>query len=92
MEEKNACAERTIPMEKLACGQSGRIVSVNADSELAPRLAELGYFSGGIVKKVLVSPLGDPCAYLLRGTVTAIRGELAADVLVVPEPGRETWG
>lgn len=64
---------RGFPMNELRKGAAAYIAAVEASGELVLRLTELGYFPGERVEKVLESPLGDPCAYLVRGTVTAIR-------------------
>lgn len=72
----------SIGMNELALGASARITGTAASGELRRRLVELGFFEGERVKKVLKSPLGDPSAYLARGTVTAIRNADAARVIV----------
>ncbi len=73
------------PLVCLRCGESARIDSVNAEGETALRLTELGYFPGERVEKVLKSPLGDPCAYRVRGTVAALRNADAARIRIRPE-------
>ena len=70
------------PLCGLPVGTAGIIEAVRAEGELRRRLTELGYFPGEKVKKVLVSPLGDPSAYLVRGTVTAIRSRDAGSILI----------
>lgn len=70
------------PLCGLKSGAAGIIKAVTAEGELRRRLTELGYFPGEKVKKVLVSPLGDPSAYLVRGTVTAIRDRDAGNILI----------
>ena len=71
-----------IGLAGLPAGAAGTITEVRAEGELRRRLTELGYFPGERVKKVLVSPLGDPSAYLVRGTVTAIRARDAGNILI----------
>ena len=83
--ERQVCgmAEKGVfPLGGLPLGAEGTIAAVSAEGELRRRLTELGYFPGERVKKVLVSPLGDPCAYLVRGTVTAIRRRDAESILI----------
>jgi len=46
------------------------------------RLLDLGFVPGTRVRVVRASPLGDPRAYLVRGTVIALRREDAAEVMV----------
>lgn len=51
------------------------------------RLMDLGFSAGEHVECVLKSPPGDPRAYLVRGTVTALRGKDAAEIKVRAEDG-----
>ncbi len=81
-------SEETLGMNELPAGGEAVILSVEARGELRRRLIELGFFPGETVKKVLVSPLGDPSAYLVRESVTAIRGCDASLVRVVPKEVR----
>ena len=76
---------RFIPLCALRPGEEAVIAAVMDDGSAGSpvgRLAQLGYFPGERVKKVLESPLGDPSAYLVRGTVTAIRRRDARLVIV----------
>ena len=43
------------------------------DEEMKRRLLDLGFYQGTPIKKVLVSPKGDPIAYRVRGTTIALR-------------------
>lgn len=81
------------PLNELPLGREAVITAVNAPNALQLVLAELGCFPGERVKKVLQSPLGDPAAYLIRGSVTAIR---AADAKAVAaaftdDSGGSSW-
>lgn len=55
---------------------------------LRRRLQDLGFVPGAKVCCVGVSPLGDPAAYRLKGTVIALRAGDAEAVLIRKEPGR----
>ncbi|MBR5947553.1 MAG: ferrous iron transport protein A [Clostridia bacterium] len=90
--KEQAKAGASIGMNGLALGESALIAEVVASGELKRRLVELGYFEGERVTKVLVSPLGDPSAYLVRGTVTAIRNADAAMVMVKVDGGAAKRG
>ena len=48
------------------------------------RLLDLGFVSGTIVAVEMLSPSGEPTAYLVRGTVIALHREQAGLVLVQP--------
>lgn len=73
-----------IGLNELKQGQRARIKRVLAQGDLKLKLTELGFFAGEPVQKTLVSPLGDPAAYLVRGSITAIRNADAALVRVLP--------
>lgn len=84
---REACAAGgdMLRMDRLPIGVPARVAELEASGGLRRRLIELGFFEGERVEKVLKSPLGDPSAYLVRGTVTAIRDADAAKVLVQAE-------
>lgn len=44
-----------------------------ADAPMRRRLYDLGFIPGAIVKCIMKSPLGDPRAYLVAGSVIALR-------------------
>ena len=50
--------------------------------DLAERLTDLGLTAGSSVTCAMESPLGDPCAYLIRGAVIALRRADASIVAV----------
>jgi len=49
------------------------------------RLRALGFMGGERVSKTMESPLGDPSAYLIKGSVIALRSHDAAGILIRPE-------
>jgi DtxR family Mn-dependent transcriptional regulator len=51
------------------------------------RLLDLGFVSGSVVEANLVSPAGDPTAYLVRGALVALRREQARFIRIEPAPG-----
>ena len=55
-------------------GQSAVVHTVSDPAHpLADRLCDLGLTAGSAVTCTMQSPLGDPCAYLVRGAVIALR-------------------
>lgn len=50
--------------------------------EMRRRLQDIGMIEGTTVECVGKSPLGDPCAFLIRGAVIALRKEDAGSVMV----------
>ncbi len=61
-------------------GQRGRIGCLEAAGSIRRRLQELGMIPGTWVECVGKSPLGDPKAYLVRGTVLALRRQDAEQI------------
>jgi DtxR family Mn-dependent transcriptional regulator len=54
------------------------------------RLLDLGFVAGTAVEVEMVSPSGEPTAYLVRGTVIALHREQAQLVLVRPAEARKS--
>ncbi len=63
---------------------SAYIVSVNECDIIKRRLYELGFVTGNIVTSLYKSPLGDPTAYSIMGSVIALRNETTANIIVNP--------
>jgi ferrous iron transport protein A len=59
----------------LAVGCKGKITGLNARGKKRRRLLDLGFIPGTVVEAKRKSPSGDPVAYLVRGTVLALRCE-----------------
>ena len=55
------------------------------DEQMNQRLLDLGFYPGGRVKMVLISPKNDAEAYEVRGTVIAIRNDDAKYIEVEVE-------
>lgn len=71
-----------IPLYELPCGGSANVIALDSRAHLNKRLKELGIIEGTEISKVMISPMGDPAAYLVRGAVIAIRRSDAAAVTV----------
>lgn len=56
-------------------GEDAIISSLNIHGNIRRRLQDIGLIEGTLVKCVLKSPFGDPCAYLIRGAVIALRND-----------------
>ena len=55
--------------------EEARVVKIYNQGPLRRRLMDIGLIENTRVKCVMISPLGDPKAYLIRGSVMAIREE-----------------
>ena len=75
---------RHIPLSELTPGSSGVICSLPSEGMLRRRLMTAGFLKNTPVRCVVRSPLGDPSAYLIRGTVIALRRREADTILVEP--------
>ena len=63
----------TLCLSALPEGESGYVTEVSAGPAMDRRLTDLGLVRGTRVTCVLKSPAGDPCAYLIRGALIALR-------------------
>lgn len=64
----------------IPCGQSAIVDKVRADGLIGARLLDLGFAKGRRVECLFASPLGDPRAYRVLGTVIALRAKDAQRV------------
>ncbi len=63
----------SLDMAALQVGESGYVTELYAGPAMERRLMDLGLVQGTRVTCVLKSPAGDPCAYLIRGALIALR-------------------
>lgn len=59
-----------------------KVTNLIVDGKLRRRFLDLGIINGTEIRPLYTSPLGDPRAYLIRGTVIAIREEDARFIQV----------
>ena len=71
-----------ITLDKIKVGDKANIVDINKDSKLKRRLQDLGIIKNSKLECVLKSPFNDPSAYLVRGTVIALREDDSKDIWV----------
>lgn len=70
-------------MGEMELGGRARIVGLaGAETAFGRRLYALGFTPGSTVECIAVSPLGDPRAYRVKGTVIALRRRDAMAVYV----------
>ena len=79
-----------VPLSMLKAGTTCIIDSVNSPEHMRRRLLDLGFSKGTQIKCVQHSPSGDPTAYMLRGTVIALRKEDASHI-IVRKGGDDPW-
>ncbi len=69
-----------IPLTDLEFKKSATIHSLHLSGELRRRLLDLGFAPGIPVTPLFRSPLGDPTAYGVLGTVIALRKDEAGQI------------
>lgn len=69
-------------LNQIALNQTAYIDKIECEENIKRRLLELGFIQGTKIKPVLKSPLGDPRAYEIRGTLISIRKEEADRIIV----------
>ncbi len=74
--------KKYISLDGLSIGQNCRILRLAAVGSQRRRMLDLGLVSGTRVEMVHESPSGDISAYLVRGSVIALRSEDASQILV----------
>ena len=76
--------DRQWNLAALAEGGSGYVQSVSTHLALKHRLEDLGLIPGTRVTCMARSPAGDPCAYLIRGALIALRQADARQIALCP--------
>ena len=71
-----------VPLNSLPLGKKCKVKKLISDGLLRRRLLDLGLIDNTVVKSLQKSPSGDPIAYLIRGTVIALRTEVSSMILV----------
>ena len=72
-----------INLSQLPLNKSGKIKNINCDEGIKRRLLDMGLVKGTNIEPILVSPSKDPRAFLVRGTIIAIRKEDAKDIKIM---------
>lgn len=83
--EKEVSVENNIArLSSLAEKETAKIIGISRESrgESRRRLLDLGFVKGAEVSIDLVNPLGEPNAYLIKGTSIALRNDQAAKILI----------
>ena len=71
-----------IPLNKASPENFYKIKSVRLKNIDKKRVSDLGLIPKTIIKVLNKSPLGDPTAYLIRGSVIALRSEYTEKIIV----------
>lgn len=60
----------------------GVISAINIGGDVRRRLLDLGFSNGNRVVPLFKSPLGDPTAYYIMGSIVALRNNEAEKILI----------
>ena len=71
-----------IMLNDLELGKSCYIRKIFLEENIKRRLQELGFIDRSLVKCVLKSPLNEPVAYFVKGTMIALREDVTKNILV----------
>ena len=69
-------------LNELSVGESGRVKSLEVFGSMRRRFLDIGLAPDTRVTCIGRSPLGDPSAYLVRGSMIAIRGADACGIVL----------
>ena len=76
--------ENKIQLNRLYEGEWARVEALDSGCMMRRRLQDIGLIEGTRVECLQKSPSGDPMAYLVRGTVIALRRNDAERIEVLP--------
>lgn len=71
-----------MPLSKSSMGMRLKVLALRFCESERRRIFDLGIIPGTEIKALQKSPLGDPGAYFIRGTVIALRNEDARKIIV----------
>lgn len=74
-------------LSRLSPGEKAEVTGLSAQGTMRRRFQDLGLIPGTVIECLGRSPLGDPCAYLIRGAVIALRSR-DADSIAVGTPAQ----
>lgn len=66
---------KKIHLDNLELNQVGKVEILNCNGGIRRRLLDLGIVKGTKIVPILKSPLGDPTAFAIRGSIIALRKE-----------------
>ena len=68
-------------LSELKPGEKAKVKEIREDKSTdRQRLSDLGIIEGTKIEVLYQSPFGNPAAYLVRGTVFALRNETAGNI------------
>lgn len=74
-----------LTLDQLQKGQSALVEDLSCTGLNRRRMMDLGILPGTRIEIEMISPLGDPTAYRIRGAVIALRREQARTISITLE-------
>ena len=72
-----------VDLNKLPWNENGKSEDIKCEETIKRRLLDLGLVKGTNIVPILVSPSKDPRAFLIRGSIIAIREEDAKQIDII---------
>ncbi len=69
-------------LNEVSLDSEAKINELKVNSDIKHRLMDLGIIKGSIIRPVFKSPSGDPVAYLVKGTIIALREQTTSKILI----------
>lgn len=87
LEKEEQSEENVARLSSLKLGEKAEIVGLSREcrGENRRRLLDLGFVKGAKIEIDLLNPLDDPTAYLIKGTVIALRKTQASKILIIKQ-------
>lgn len=79
-------------LEDLKPGQCATVTALHSKGLERRRMMDLGIIPGTLIQAEFDSPMGDPVAYKIRGTLVALRREQAEYIDIEPQNTPQTEG
>ena len=70
-------------LKEVSLNQEVIIKKINCSGNIKRRILDLGMIEGTKIKPVLKSPLGDPTAYEVRGSLISLREEESKSIEII---------
>lgn len=70
-------------LSKVELNKEVKVKKINCNGNIKRRILDLGMIEGTKIKPVLKSPLGDPTAYEVRGSIISLREEDSKNIEIV---------
>lgn len=75
--------KRNCTLNEVALNEEVKIKKIDCTGNIKRRILDLGMIEGTKIKPVLKSPLGDPTAYEVRGSLISLREEESKNIDII---------